>query len=119
MFANSQVGYGKSPVRAELATTPGKDKPTGFRVFYGDWAVVAWLETDDSVHVESRELAERDDLPASAEVIASCTRRLSVWSDEDREFNWTDQFESYTTRLRKRFGVFIRDNVKASGGYKA
>ena len=99
-------------MRAELATTPGKDKPTGFRVFYGDWAVVAWLETDDMFTSKVGNWLKGMICRHRPEVIASCTRRLSVLVRRGPGVNWTDQFESYTTRLRKRFGVFIRDNVK-------
>src|SRR5262245_61899461 len=84
----SKYGFGKlvhkkHPLRAELAKVKRARKPSGFRVYYDNWAVVAWLEADRTVRVESREMAEEEGLPASAEVIAGCTRRLSVWSDED------------------------------------
>jgi hypothetical protein len=102
----------KHPLRVELAKGPHGSEPSGFRVHYGDWAIVAWLETDECVQEESEEMAEGKDLPAPHEIIASCTRRLSVWSDEDLEFDWTDQFNEYIDQFRKRFGVFIRDNVQ-------
>jgi hypothetical protein len=103
--------YKNAPVRAELATVEGEQTPSGFRVFYGDWLIVAWLEADDTVRIESREMAEGDDLPAAAEVIARCSRRLSVWSDEDPEFEFTDDFTRFIDHLRERFGTFIKDYV--------
>ncbi len=102
--------FKNEPVRAELAKGPRAKKPSGFRVFYGDWGIVAWLESGRSVHSDSAELAEdEEDLPAPAEVIASCNRRLSVWSDEDLDFDWTDDFNEYLDTLRDRFGVFVYD----------
>lgn len=56
-------------------------------------------------------MAEYNDLPASDKVIAGCARRLSVWSEVDPEFDWTDEFNEYTDVLRERFGMFIRDGV--------
>lgn len=102
--------YAKHPVRAELAWSAGKGEPGGFRVYYGDWAVVAWLEPRPHVRGASEEISELDDLPAPAAVIAGCARRLSVWSDEDPTFDWTDEFTAYTEVLRARFGMFIRDD---------
>jgi hypothetical protein len=103
--------FGKSRLRSELATGPRKRKPSGFRVFYGDWAVLAWLETHRSVIIESREMAETEDLPGSAEAIAACRHRLSVWSDADPGFFKTNEFLIYTEDLWERFGVFIRDTA--------
>ncbi|MBP3957300.1 hypothetical protein J8F10_18805 [Gemmata sp. G18] len=102
---------GSTRLRAEAAVGPGKRKPSGFRVYYGDWAIVAWLEADKSVLEDSRELANRDNLPAPTEVVSTCSRRLSVWSDEDPGFDHTDEFNSFTDELRARFGVLIYDNV--------
>ena len=98
-------------LRAELTEPTRARKVSGFRVFYGDWSVVAWLDTGKGVLCDSQNLAEDDDLPGPAEVIAGCSRRLSVWSDEDLEFDWTDEFNDYTDELRERFGVFIYDDV--------
>jgi hypothetical protein len=102
-------------VRAELARPRRARKFSGFRVYYGDWSIVAWLEADRTVRIESQEMAEEDDLPAPAEVIAGCSRRLSVWSEEDPQFEWTDEFIEYTNQLRERFGAFISDPV--NGGW--
>jgi hypothetical protein len=110
-----KVEFGKVKLRAELATTEGKQEPSGFRVFYGDWAVVAWLESGKGVLSESREFAEEEDLPAPVEVIAGCSRWLSVWSDEDEGGNYTDEFNEFTDVLRERFGAFIFDPV--NGGW--
>jgi hypothetical protein len=110
-FRSGKCVYHRHPLRAELAQSEGKREPSGFRVFYGDWGVVAWLESGRAVRGESEEMAELDDLPAPTEVIAGCTRRLSVWSDEDPAFGWTDDFTEYTEELRGRFGMFIHDCV--------
>ena len=110
-FRSGKFVFKNQSVRVELATSEGKVAPSGFRVYYGDWAVVAWLESGAGVLGESQEFAQEDDLPASAEVIAGWSRRLSVWSDEDLEFDWTDQFNEYTDQLRERFGVSIHDCV--------
>jgi hypothetical protein len=110
-----KVRLGKGTLRAELATSEGKRKPSGFRVFFGGWAVVAWLESGKGVLSESEEFAEEDDLPAPAKVIAACSRRLSVWSDEDENGDYTDEFNEYADELRERFGAFILDPV--NGGW--
>lgn len=110
-FRSGQFLYKNHPLRTEFANSEGEVKLSGFRVFYGEWAVVAWLETDANVLSDSQDMAQDDDLPASAEVIAGCDRRLSVWSDEDPDFDWTGKFNEYTEQLRKRFGMFIYDNV--------
>ena len=105
------VRYGEGTLRAELATPGHKEEPSGFRVFYGDWVVVAWLETGKCVLGESEEMSWGDGLPAPAEVIASCSRRLSVWSDEDPGCHHSNEFMFYTDDLRERFGAFIKDCV--------
>jgi hypothetical protein len=98
-------------VGAELATAEGEPTPTGFRVFFGRWAVVAWLDCGENVLADNRDLAEEDDLPASPGVIAGCSRRLWVWSDEDPYSDFTDLFNYFTDELRQRFGVFVSDAV--------
>lgn len=110
-FRSGQFVYRKHPLRAELATSEQKTTPSGFRVHYGDWGIVAWLETGPTVRGESEEMADSDDLPAPATVIAGCTQRLSVWSDEDPTFDWSDEFTEFTCELRERFGMFIYDCV--------
>jgi hypothetical protein len=103
--------YGESTLRAELAISERTQLPSGFRVWYGDWAVVAWLETGRGVLGESEEMSWGDNLPAPVEEIASCSRRLSVWSDEDPGCHHTNEFLFYTDDLRERFGAFIKDCV--------
>ena len=44
-------------------------------------------------------------------MIAACSRRLTVWSDEDFEGEHTDQFIDYIDFLRERFGAFVFDDV--------
>jgi hypothetical protein len=110
------VAYRTFQLRAELAAVVGQPQPSGFRVFYEAWSIVAWLETDPDVLTESREMAEGDDLPAPAEVIAGCSRRLSVWSDEDPDLEFAHYFEEFLDELRHRFGAFIKDYVL--GGWR-
>jgi hypothetical protein len=114
-YRGRKLIYKNEPVRAELAKPKRARKFSGFRVFYGDWAIVAWLEDEPHVRSESQDMAEWGDLPAPAEVIAGCTRRLSVWSDKDLDFEWTDELNEYLDHLRGRFGVFIMDPV--NGGW--
>jgi hypothetical protein len=104
------------PVRAELAILVGKQEPSGFKVYYGNWAVAAWLDMGEDVLQDSRYLAEKSDLPGPAEVIAGCSRRLWVCSDrDDPDFDNSDQFTHYVAELRGRFGAFIQDYV--NGGW--
>lgn len=108
---SDKIIYQRHPLRAELAVSEGNMTLGGFRVYFGDWAVVAWLEAGRTVEGESEELSGLDDLPAPSKVVASCTRRLSVWSDEDPSFFWTDDFTEYTCFLREQFGMLIYDCV--------
>jgi len=103
--------YPRFKLRAELVTRLESREPSGFRVFYEGWSIIAWLETHPDVLSESREMADETDLPASAEVIARCSRRLSVWSDEDQDLELAHYFEEFITKLRERFGAFIKDYV--------
>jgi hypothetical protein len=115
-FYSSQFYARLNPVRAELARGEGEMSPTGFRVWYGSWAVVAWLDCRPSVIDDNSALAEEPDLPAPPNVIASCPHRLWIYSDVDEpDFANSDYFTDYTDQLRERFGVFLLDNV--SGGW--
>jgi hypothetical protein len=103
------VRYRGGTLRAELAVSERRKEPAGFRVWYGDWAVVAWLEAGKVVLGESEEMSWLDDLPAPAGVIAACSRRLSVWSDGDPGRRYCDVILEYAGELRTRFGAIIRD----------
>lgn len=108
--------YVKEPVRAELTSAERESSSTGFRVWYGSWSVVAWLDSGPDVSEDNRNLSEEPGLPAAPEVIASCPFRLFVYSDVDApDFDNSDQFTEYTDQLRERFGVFLLDNV--NGGW--
>lgn len=106
-----KLRWGNLALSAESASPHGKQKFPGFRVLFGDWAVSAWLESGELVLTDSRDIAERDDLPASVEVIAGCSRRLAVISDKDPRFDYADQINFVTDKLRERFGAHIYDHV--------
>ena len=110
-----RIRDGKRVLRAELAVGEGDSQPSGFRVFYGDWQVVAWLEDRNEVLSDINALAADDDLPAPAAVIASCSRRLSIWSDEDKGGDYSDKITDFTDQMRMHFGAFIHDPV--NGGW--
>jgi hypothetical protein len=114
-----KIRRGQGTLQAELATSEEKQSPSGFRVFFGDWAIVAWLESGEEVRAESQNDTEyharKGDLPGPAEVIAACSRRLTVWSDEDEGGDYTDDFIEFADELRERFGAFIQDPV--NGGW--
>jgi hypothetical protein len=114
-FRAGRCIFKNEPVRAELATSEGKGTSSGFRVFYGEWSIVSWLEDRPHVLVESCEMAEDENLPGPADVIRGCSRRLSVWSDEDRGGDHSDDFIKFTDQLREQFGAFIKDCV--NGGW--
>ena len=112
MCRSGRFVYKDDLVRAEPAIAQGDSKPSGFRVFYGDWAIVAWLDESEGVLADSQELAKDRDLPAPADVIAECSRRLTVWSDVDEpDFDHSDLMTDFTDELRQRFGAFIHDPV--------
>jgi hypothetical protein len=97
--------------KCELATDGSVH--AGFRVFFGDWAIVAWFESGPSVLIGSRDDAETYlPLPAPAEVIAGCDRRLTFWSDKDPEFSHTNDWISTIRRLVRAFPpMFVLDEV--------
>jgi hypothetical protein len=116
MYKCGRFIYKNEPVRAELAIASDESEESGFRVFYGNWAVVAWLDEGEDVLADSQYHAEDSDLPAPAEIIAGCSRRLWVYSDVDEpDFDNTDRITEFTDELRQRFGAFIRDYV--NGGW--
>jgi hypothetical protein len=114
-FGSDKFVFKNEPMRAEFAQSEGAKEHSGFRVHFGPWSLVAWLETDGTVRAESHEMAQESDLPSPAEVIAGCTQRLSIWSDEDQEFEWSDEFTEFVEQLQMRFGVFVYDPV--NGGW--
>src|SRR5262249_37077528 len=86
----------------------------GFRVFFGDWAIVAWYTQGEKVLQDSRELAESDfkPFPAPAEAIASCDRELTLWSDEDWSADHTDDWIEFVDELIRAFpGLVVFDYV--------
>jgi hypothetical protein len=104
------------PLRAEFATLEGCREPSGFRVWYGAWAVVAWVEEGECALSNSRDLLDDRDLPAPADVIAGCSRWLWVCSDVcEPDFDNSDWITEYTNGLRERFGAFVLDHV--NGGW--
>ncbi len=104
LFRNMQL-------RSQLAKSEDENSSEGFRVWYGDWAIVAWFDDSPSVWVDSQHLMTVNPSPAPTELIGSCTKRLSVWSDEDPQLAHSDEMTHYTDELRKRFGMFIYDPV--------
>ncbi len=115
-YLRGQAVFLKAPVRAELLSADRESFGTGFRVWYGPWAVTAWLDSRPDVAEDNRFLSEEPDLPAPPEVIASCPYRLSIWSDVDApDFDNSDRFTEFTDQLKERFGVFLLDCV--NGGW--
>ena len=102
--------YGRRAVQAELAPTAGSRRPTGFRVRFTSWTVVAWLEEGAAVLADSAELAAGADLPDSAEVVAGCSRRLSVWSDPGITADRRAKFAWYAGQLHERFAALHYDH---------
>jgi hypothetical protein len=86
----------------------------GFRVFFGDWAIVAWYTQGEEVLQNSQELADSDfkPFPVPAEVIASCDRELTLWSDEDWDADHTSEWMGFVDELIRAFpGVVVFDDV--------
>jgi len=102
-------------IRSELTKAEGESSSHGFRVWYGEWAVVAWLDDSSSVLADNKHLMSKNPLPACPEIIGSCMKRLSVWSDEDPELDHSDEITHFTDELRNRFKMFIFDPV--NGGW--
>lgn len=108
----SSLPFRKLRLRTELANAEGASAVTGFRVWYGDWSIMAWLDDAPGVLTDSQDLASKNP-PDSGERIASCDKRLSVWSDEDQDGDHSDEMTHFTDKLRERFGVFIYDPVNS------
>jgi hypothetical protein len=86
----------------------------GLRVFFGDWAIVAWYSQGEQVSRDSRELAESKfkPFPAPAEMIATCDRELTLWSDEDWDAHHTNEWIHFVDELIRAFsGVIVFDYV--------
>jgi hypothetical protein len=110
-----QRRQGRTLLRAEPAVADAASRPTGFRVFFGGWAVVGWLDDGPSVRTDSEDLATEAGLPGPAEVIAGCSRCLSIWSDADPTGDHSDDMTALGDQLRERFGAFVYDPV--NGGW--
>jgi hypothetical protein len=106
---------GKVQLRSEPANAKSDEPLEGFRVWYGDWAIVAWLDESSGVADDSADLANETPLPADARVIAGCTKRLDVISDEDPHREHSDEITHFTDELREHFGLFLFDPV--NGGW--
>ena len=61
------IEIGGPPIRAELLTSSSVQKLDGFRVWFGDWAVSAWLDEAADVAELCQFLAQKNDLPTPAE----------------------------------------------------
>jgi hypothetical protein len=84
------------------------DGGMGFRLYFDDWTISAWLEEGEHICEESKIFARiYVPLPAPIEVIEHCCSRLSVWSDVDcnliiqmiglsRWRGWSRGFPSYS-----------------------
>jgi hypothetical protein len=111
-YKQGRAVFRNEAVRAELLSADRDSWSHGFRVWYGPWPVTAWLDSGPDVQEANRDMAEEDDLPAPAEVIAGCPSRLSVSSDpDDPDYDNSERFSEYTDQLRERFEVFIHDDV--------
>jgi hypothetical protein len=107
--------YRKMQLSSELAKG-GQDRSSdGFRVRYGNWGIVAWLDDSLGVLDDSQHLMAGDSLPTRPEIIGTCARRLWIYSDEDPDLDHSDDITHFTDELRRRFGLLILDHV--NGGW--
>jgi hypothetical protein len=115
-YRRGEAVFLNEPVRAEVLSGGLEPYLTGFRVWYGPWSVVAWLDASADAAQDNRDRSEEPGLPAAPEVIAGCPARLSIQSDVDApDYDNSDQFTEYTEQLRELFWVFLLDFV--SGGW--
>lgn len=115
-YLRGEPVFVNEPVRAELLSGGLEPYSTGFRVWYGPWSVLAWLDASEDARQDNRDRSAEAGLPAPPEVIAGCPSRLSIRSDVDApDFDNSDRFTEYTNQLRERFGVFLLDFV--NGGW--
>jgi hypothetical protein len=87
---------------------------SGFRAYYGSWAIVAWYDEGAAVLRDSQEMADipTAPLPVPAEVIASCDRELTLWSDEDHKAEHTNDWIAFVDELIKAVpGMVVHDFV--------
>ena len=91
-----------------------ENEAAGLRVYYGTWAIVAWYEEGARVLRDAEEMAEdpSESWPVPAEVLASCDRELTLWSDEDYDAEHTDDWSDFVDELIRAFpGTVVRDHV--------
>jgi hypothetical protein len=100
--------FGRKRLVAELAP-PGSRRPKGFRVNYGNWGVVAWMNKGALTDADHANKAKSKPLPVPADVLASCDRLLTVWADPDPDAKYTKQWVHYLEQLQSAFGLVIWD----------
>jgi hypothetical protein len=89
----------------------------GFRIFYGEWVAIAWLEAGEGVLRDNQMLAQTHPIamPVPAKIIGECSRRLTIGFDEEvpnqPDVDSTDYMVEYTIVLEERFGALILDLV--------
>jgi hypothetical protein len=108
------IEIGGPPIRAELLTSSSVQKLDGFRVWFGDWAVSAWLDEAADVAELCQFLAQKNDLPTPAETIAACKKSLSISTDDDPQLNHSDDIIIFAQELTERFGLLVYDPVNGS-----
>jgi hypothetical protein len=99
---------GRMRLVAELAP-PGSRRPKGFRVHYGNWGIVAWMNKDPLTAADHANNARSKPLPVPADVLASCRRVLTVWADPDLNAKHTKHWGHYLWQLQTTFGLVIWD----------
>lgn len=91
----------------ELVKSERESNSRGFRVWYGDWSTVTWLDEATQVQSDSLYLAENPPLSAPSEIVANSTKRLCVWSDEDPDGDHSDEIASFADYMRSNTFIAI------------
>lgn len=107
----SSTHFRRLPLDCEPLRTGQEQSSSGFRVRFGDWAVVVWLDGSDGVQADSQELANESRLPARSNLIAACRKRLWIHSDEDPDLTHSDEITFFADELRTLLGLFVYDPV--------
>ena len=97
-------------LRSESLRSDSEIGREGFRVWYGEWSVEAWLDRSPSVVVDNEDLAVDAPLAISDSVRGSA-ERLFVCSAKDPHYEHTGDFMHFTDLLQQHYGLLIYDHV--------
>lgn len=103
------------PDRIGTNDWPGYDNPEHvkdvFTAYWGDWKLHLCLSTDSWIAEECQEMAEDHSHKPPYNLIAKCTRRIELWSEDDPNMDHFNDYVSVLSEIEKAFpGAIVFDN---------